>query len=154
MANATATFGFKHIGYQGGGAPDYQLNSEFLILSTYSTKIGFGDPVQKTNGTSKYLIQGSATTLVPIAGIFQGCEFVDANGNAVFSPFWPGTAGADAKAHIIDAPNALFLVASLLTSVVTGNIGEAINYTTGATSTTGGGFSIATVDQSSMTSAG
>ena len=151
MANATATFGFKHIGYLGGGAPDYQTSGQYLIQSTNTTKIGFGDPVMKANATSKYIIQATNVTTQPIIGIFQGCEFVDATGNPNRSPFWTGSANADAKAFVVDAPNALFLVACLATSVVTSNLGDVIGWTTGAPTTTGGGFAIATVDQSTAT---
>ena len=68
-----------------------------------------------------------------------------------WSPFWPGNVAAvDATAYVIDAPNALFLVAALNTAIVSSNIGNYINYTTGTASTVGGGYSIATVDQSTI----
>lgn len=155
MANSTATFGFKHIGYLGGGAPDYQLTTR-AIQSSNSTKIGFGDPVQKANATSPYIIQAVGTTVVttPIVGIFQGCQYTPAGGSPTWSPFWPGAAAVDATAYIVDAPNALFLAATLLTAITTGAIGQTVAFTSGIPATTGGGYSIATLDAATLGTAG
>lgn len=80
MANTQATFGFKHIGYLGGSAYDMQMTGNYQIQSTNTTKIGFGDPVQKVNATSKYIQQASNATTQEITGIFVGCEFTDSTG--------------------------------------------------------------------------
>jgi hypothetical protein len=65
------------------------------------------------------------------------------------SPYFPGTVGSDAVAYVIDAPNALFRVAALLTPVPATAMGNCIGYSTGAGGTTvGQGFSTFTVDQS------
>lgn len=155
MANTQARFGFRHIGYLSGGAPDYQLATR-AIQSTYSTAIGFGDPIVKASATSQYIIQGVGTTVVttPIVGIFQGCEYTPAGQAPTYSPYWPGASAVDAKAYIIDAPNALFLVATLLTAITTGAIGQNAAFTGGAPATTGGGFSIATLDAATLGTAG
>lgn len=154
MANTQAQFGFKHIGYLSGAGVDYQQQPR-LILKTYSTAIGFGDPVMRTNATSAYIVRGDASTTGPIEGIFVGCQFTLSGGTPQWSPFWPGsTAAADATGYVIDAPNALFLAATLLTAIVTANIGNVVNYTTGTPSTVGGGYSIATLDQSTLSTAG
>jgi hypothetical protein len=163
MANTQSTFGFKHQGYLPGGAPDYQL-STYAILKTNATAIGNGDPVSYVNATSVYITQmveqssatGNATTL-PVVGIFQGCVYIPSSGLQIptWSPYWPGvTVSADATAYVMDAPNAKFLVATLQTAVTSANIGNCVNFTTGAPTTTGGGFSIATIDQSTATSLG
>lgn len=155
MANSTATFGFKHIGYLGGGAPDYQLATR-AIQSSNSTKIGFGDPVVKANATSQYIIQAVGTTVVttPIIGIFQGCQYTPAGGIPTWSPYWPGAAAVDAVAYIMDAPNALFLAATLLTAITTGGIGQTVTFTGGTPATTGGGYSNATLDAATLGTAG
>ncbi len=156
MANTAATFGFKHTGYLGGGAPDYQL-TPYTIASTYATNIGFGDPVLLTTaGPTGTVIQatGALATTVPILGIFQGCEYIPAGGTVTWSPFWPGAAAVNATAYVIDAPNAKFLVAATNTAISSTNIGWAVNFTTGSPNTTGGGFSIATIDQSTATALG
>lgn len=151
MANSQATFGFKHIGYLGGGAPDYQYSNR-AIAKNYSTAIGFGDPVFRVGSTSAYIAQASNATTNPIEGIFYGCTFQPTGGNSVvWSPGWPGnTVAQDATAYIIDAPNAIFLAATLLTSITTGQIGQLVGFTTGTPNTTGAMNSIATVDQSTL----
>lgn len=155
MANTQARFGFKHIGFLSGGAPDYQLQTR-AIQSTYSTYIGYGDPVVKLNATSQYVIQATGTTVVTsaIAGIFQGCQYTPAGQPPTWSPYWPGASASDAKAYIVDAPNALFLVSTLLTAIATGSIGQTVAFTGGVPATTGGGFSIATIDFATLGTAG
>ena len=156
MANTQAQFGFQQFGYLPGGAVDYQM-SNAVILSTYSTLIGNGDPVMKTNATSPYIIQatGSLATTAPIMGIFVGCMFQPSGGGApTWSPYWPGAAAANATAYIINAPNALFKVATLQTAVNSTMIGWVANFTTGSPTTTGGGFSVATIDEATATNTG
>ena len=155
MANTQARFGLKHNGYLSGGAPDYQLTTR-AIQSSNSTLIGFGDPVVKANATSPYIIQAVGTTVVttPVVGIFQGCTYTPAGGVPTWSPYWPGAAAVDATAYIIDAPNATFLVATTLTAIATGAIGQNAAFTGGVPATTGGGFSIATLDAATLGTAG
>lgn len=158
MANTQAQFGFVPIGYNGGGAPNY-AQSSYAILKTYSTAIGFGDPVIRQNATSAYIIQatGALATAAPITGIFVGCMYTPVGGLGIpqWSPGWPGaTVAADAVAYVIDDPAALFRVATLQTALGSGTIGQVVNFTTGVAATTGAMLSIATVDQATATSAG
>jgi len=147
VANTQATFGFRHIGYTSGGAPDHQMATR-LILSTNTTKIFRGDPVVIDPTTGK--LQQGANNTAPLAGVFDGCTYTPVGGTPQWSPFWPGAgASVDATAYIIDAPNALFLAAALNTSIVTANIGENVGYAIG-TGNTVTGFSGATVDQSTL----
>jgi hypothetical protein len=154
MANTQAQFGFQHFGYLPGGAPDYAQSTPYQIQSSFSTKIWFGDPVIK-QATSKYMNPATGTgNLTAIAGIFVGCVFTPSSGLAVpqWSPWWPGAAAADATAYVIDAPNALFRVAALLTAVPATAIGQNIGFSTGAGGTAvGQGFSTFTVDQGTLT---
>jgi hypothetical protein len=147
VANTQATFGFRHIGYTSGGAPDFQLSTR-LILSTNTTKIFRGDPVVIDPTTGK--LQQASSNTVNVAGIFDGCVYTPVGGTPVWSPFWPGAgASVDPTAYIIDAPNAQFLVAALNTSIVTANIGENVGFVIGTGNTTNG-FSAATIDQSTL----
>ena len=151
MANVQSSFGFRHIGFLSGGAPDYQLATR-AISSANATKIYRGDPVVKI-ATTQYIKQGADTTTT-LEGIFDGCVYIPVGGGSpIWSPFWPGTANVDATAYIINAPNALFLASTLLTSIQASNIGEGVSYAIGTGSTTGGGFSGATIDQSTLTTA-
>lgn len=151
MANTQSQFGFQHYGYLPGGAVDYQL-SKYQIQSSYATKIYFGDPVIKSAAT-QYIQPATGTgNLTAVAGIFQGCQFTPVGGVPTFSPWFPASVGADATAYVIDAPNALFKVAALLTAVPATAMGNNIGFSTGAGGTTfGGGFSTYVVDQSTIT---
>lgn len=152
MANTQAQFGFQHYGYLPGGAVDYQL-SKYQIQSSYATKIWFGDPVIKS-ATSQYIRPATASTAgTAIVGIFQGCQYTPTGGVPTWSPYWPASQQADATAYVIDAPNALFKVATLLTPVPATAIGNNIGFSTGAGGTAvGAGFSTFTVDQASINS--
>ncbi len=149
MANVQSSFGFRHIGYLSGGAPDYQLATR-LIQSTNTTKIFRGDPVVK-NPTTGYIIQAATGTTQIIEGVFDGCVYTPTGGVPTWSPYWPGAAAVDATAYIINAPNALFLAAALNTAIAVSNVGANIGFSIGTGSTVGGGFSGATIDQSTAT---
>ena len=151
MANTQAQFGFAHFGYMPGGAPDYQL-SKYAIQSTYATAIYFGDPVIKSAANGPYLKPMTNQTITALVGIFQGCMYTPTGGAPTWYPWYPAAAGgADAVAYVIEAPNALFRVAALLTAVPATAIGNNIGFSTGAGGTTvGGGFSSYTVDQSTL----
>jgi hypothetical protein len=151
MANVQAAFGFKHIGYLSGYAPDYQQQTR-LIQATNTTKIFNGDPVIK-GAASAYILQGNAVTTAIIEGIFVGCNYIPTGGQLTLqpSPFWIGAAASDATGYVINAPGALFLAAALNTAIVPSNIGNNIGYAIGTGSTSGGGFSGATLDQSTIT---
>jgi hypothetical protein len=148
VANTQAAFGFRHIGYISGAAPDYQLATG-LILSTNTTKIFRGDPVISDPTTGK--IQQASSNTATLAGVFDGCVYTPVGGTPQWSPFWPGAgASADATAYLINAPGALFLAAALNTSIVTANINETVGFAIG-TGNTATGFSGATVDQATLT---
>lgn len=148
MANTQSAFGFRHIGYLPGGAPDYQQNTR-LIASTNTTKIFTGDPIVKVAGTG-YIAQAANNTTT-IDGIFVGCKYTPVGGGTPqWSPCWPGAASADAEAYVIEAPNALFLVAATNTAIGVAAIGENVGFAIGAGSIVGGCFSGATVDQSTL----
>lgn len=146
MTNIQTAFGFRHIGYLSGGAPDFQLATG-IILSTNTTKIFRGDPVVIDPTTG--FIQQAANNSTPLKGVFDGCVYTPVGGTPIWSPFWPGAAGSNATAYIIDAPNAVFVAAALNTSIVTANIQENVGFAIGA-GNTANGFSGATVDQSTL----
>jgi hypothetical protein len=155
MANTAQAFGFQHIGYLPGYAPD-MAPSRRSIQSTYATSIFFGDPVIKS-AASPYIqaVIASAVAGTAFAGIFQGCVYIPTGqATPVYAPFYPGgTKAADATALIIDSPGALFRVASgtTATSIAPSSVGANANWSTGAGgTTTGGGFSTFTLDQATI----
>lgn len=150
MANVQSAYGFRHIGFLPGYGPDYQQLTR-QIQSSNTTKIFNGDPVVKSQSATSYIIQGSNNTAT-LEGIFVGCNYVPTGGQLTLqpSPFWVGAAASDATGYLINAPGALFLAAALNTAIVTANIGANIGYSIGTGSTVGGGFSGATLDQSTI----
>ncbi len=87
--------------------------NEYQILGTYSTKIYSGQPVQiGTNGFIQVLASAAALVL----GVFDGCEYVDVNGDIRFSPYWPApgavATGSVVKARVFDNSDEQFLVKS------------------------------------------
>ena len=154
MANTQSQFGFKHVGFISGAAPDYQLNSNYAIQSSYATAIFPGTPMVKS-AASPYIIPATGTgNLTTLLGVFQGVSYTPSGGGPpAFTPWWPTNGGAsDGKAQLVDAPGALFLVSSLLTAVPSSSIGQNIGFSTGAGGTTyGAGFATYVVDQGTLT---
>jgi len=153
MANTAAAFGFQHIGYLPGAAPDYAPTRR-MIQSSYATSIFFGDPVLKSSA-SPYIkvFTAAASTSDLVVGIFQGCTYIPKGQSApVSSPWFPGAAAqADATAMIIDSPHAIFRVASGSTAISSTSVGNNTNWSTGAGGTTfGSGFSTFTVDPTTV----
>lgn len=84
---------------------------EYKILGTYGTKIYSGSPVAlNTDGT--IIVPADVDTR--ILGVFDGCEYVDTQGNVVFSPYWPAPGavqtGSDVEARVFEAQGELFLI--------------------------------------------
>lgn len=151
MSNTQATFGFKHVGFRPGASPDYQLSTR-LIASSNTTSIYFGDPVAKVANT-QYIAAQTVTTAT-VDGIFQGCMLIPSTGGApTWSPYYPGAAGADVTAYVLESPDALLMAAAFSTNISSTAIGNGISFHTGTGSTVGGGFSGYTLDQATITTA-
>lgn len=148
MSNTQTAFGFKHVGFLPGAAPDYQLSTR-QIASSNTNFIYFGDPVLKSAASG--FIDIATTNTLTIEGIFQGCMLIPSTGGApTWSPFYPGAAGAVVTAYVLEAPSALFMAAATNTNIPASAIGENIGFSTGTGSTFGGGLSGYTLDQSTL----
>lgn len=149
MSNTAVAFGFRHVGFLPGYAPDYQLSTR-LVSSANTTSIYFGDPVAKI-GSSQYIGAQTSTT-GNVDGIFQGCFLIPSTGGApVYSPYYPGAAGADVTAYVLESPGALLMAAAFSTNISSTAIGNNISFHAAAGSTFGGGFSGYTLDQATIT---
>jgi hypothetical protein len=149
MSNTAVAFGFRHVGYLPGFAATYELSTR-LVSSANTTSIFFGDPVSKI-GSSQYIGQQSNTAST-VEGIFQGCFLIPSTGGApVYSPYYPGAAGADVTAYVNESPGAIYLAAGFSTNIASSSIGANIAFHTGTGSTVGGGFSGYTLDQATIT---
>lgn len=108
--NANGPRGFD-IAKAKNGTPHRSIDAR--IAGTYGTKLYSGQPVAvDTNGQLIAL----ADDANPVFGVFNGCEYVDTNGDIRFSPYWPAPgavkAGSVVKARVYDANDALFLIHS------------------------------------------
>lgn len=105
MANQDAPFGLRPV----KSSLSSQRQNRYRIASGYNTNIFQGDLVTvATNGTITRVAPGATALCL---GVFNGCEYVDANGDVKFSNHWPADAtGTNIFANIIDDPSATFEV--------------------------------------------
>lgn len=147
MANTNAPNGFQVFRRFDGGSPTEGYETR-KILSTYSTAIGFGDPVVSV-GTG-YINRAAAGT-TQIAGIFFGCKYLNSSvGRVVWANNWPGTTqGSDAQAYIVTDPQMLFVAQSNNTAITFADIGANINFAIGTPDSVTG-ISTSSLDQSTI----
>ena len=121
MATTAAPYGLKPV-KRADGQPYAGATSEYLIdPAGEATNLFFGQVVHL--GTDGYIALSTATgadgttnalptgtTLKGSLGVFVGCEYQNAEGQQIFSQYYPsGTANGGAiKALIVDDPNVLF----------------------------------------------
>jgi len=103
MANQDAPFGLRPI----KTSLSSQRQNRYRIASGYNTNIFQGDLVTvASNGTITRVAPGGTALCL---GVFNGCEYVDATGNVIFSNHWPANAtGTNIFANVIDDPSATF----------------------------------------------
>jgi hypothetical protein len=110
MSSTSAPFGFRPSYHNSG-----QMRPKaYTIASAYAANIFSGDPVKLTDngviqlGTSDGTRSGTPGGVL-LLGIFAGCQYNDANGRPVVSPFWPsGATGTEIVAWVYDDPETLF----------------------------------------------
>ena len=103
MANQDAPFGLRPV----KTSLSSQRQNRYRIASGYNTNIFQGDLVTvNTNGTITRVAAGGTNLCL---GVFNGCEYVDSNGDVKFSNHWPASAtGTNIFANVIDDPSATF----------------------------------------------
>lgn len=75
------------------------------IASGYATSIFTGDPITIAAGAGTITIAG-ATNASPVVGVFQGCEYTDANGRRTKQAYWPAsTVATNIIAYFTSDPN-------------------------------------------------
>ena len=110
MSSTSAPFGFRPSFHNSG-----QIRPKaYVIASGYGHNIFSGDPVKLTDagviqlGTSDGSRSGT-TDGIALLGVFAGCQYNDASGRPVVSPFWPASASAsNIVAWVYDDPETLF----------------------------------------------
>ena len=121
----SAPYGLKPINLIGGqvfaGA-----TRQRRIASGYNTAIFYGDLVKfATTGTIVLANETSTGPSTGFAGVFLGCQYVNAQGQVIFSQYYPASTtaptGTFITAFVADDPDQLFKVAVVSgTTVVTG----------------------------------
>jgi len=152
-SNANGPRGFD-VAKGRNGTPNRNL--DLRIGGTYATKIYAGQPVA-VDATSGELIV-LADDANKVAGVFDGCEYVDANGDIKFSNYWPAPgavkSGTTVKARVYDATDALFLIHAdaALTQAMVGDF-FALTTTVGTGGSTVTGRSSAQLDVATVNAA-
>lgn len=104
MANIDGAFGLRPSRHINGSCIK---NNEYSIASAYSTNIFVGDCVEMT-GTGRNIAVAAGGNADNI-GVFMGCRYVNAQGEQVFSKYWPAsTVATDIVALVVDDPDVIF----------------------------------------------
>lgn len=135
MANVDAPFGLKPVRHYKGGLV---RANEYRIPSAYATGLFTGDPLI-LSGTSKEVNIATATSA--LLGVFAGCQYEDAQGNVVYSRYWPASqatkTGSVRRCWVWDDPGILFMVQAD-GAVAEADIGAVANLISGSGSTVTG----------------
>lgn len=139
MPNVNNPQGLLPQGTVGGSTPGFRISYR-KIAANNATPIFTGDPVVPVTGpVTGYIRQLAEADTVPVVGVFLGCEYLSiSQGRKVWSPFWPGfDANGDVTAHVIDDPQAQFVVQAGATAIglASLNLNVAVNPGNGNTIT-------------------
>ena len=110
-------YGLKPINLYGG-TPFAGATRQYRIASAYNTGIFFGDVVEMINdGTiikSAITSARATVTTSQVIGVFMGCSYVNAQGQVIFSQYYPASTtaptGTVITAYVCNDPNTLFKV--------------------------------------------
>lgn len=163
MASTASPYGLKAV-QELGGTPYAGATRDYLIdPAGTASNIYYGSPVYVNS--SGYLAVATATgadattngfptgtTNTGIVGVFVGCSYYNAQGQLIFSQYYPtGTTGV-VTAKVIDDPGVLFQVQAD-GSVAQTAVGSNVYFATGAVATgsTSTGNSTAKVSATTVT---
>lgn len=129
MPNPTTAFGLDAVRHLHAREV---VHNEFTIADAYGTSLFMGDPVVRT-GTGRNIQIATAGSSGVITGVFNGCRYVDSNGDTKFSKHWPASTvikpGSVTIALVFDDPDVVYRIKTatlaaadvgLLTDLVTG----------------------------------
>lgn len=157
MAYGTnAPFGLRPIMHLDGSPWNGGLQN-LSISSGYATTLGYGDPVtQLSDGTI-----GRAVSAGPLLGVFMGCQYYDTQRNLINSKYWPASTtvatGTIPVAYVVTDPTVVYTVQETNGSQAAGTaltlqdvFLNARLLITAASTTTGGGISLVSLDNSTL----
>ena len=156
MASTASPYGFKPVNEVGGLPYAGSTRSFVLNPAGYGTNIFNGSLVyvattgylqlvtaDGSDGTTNAFPAG--TTLTGAVGVFVGCSYVNAQGQTVFSQYYPANS-LNAVAFVVDDPNTVFQVqadGSLTIAALGANVTLANAQSTSTGSTTTGNSNVA-----------
>lgn len=153
---SNAPFGLRPLMHLDGTPWNGGLQN-LSISSGYATTIGYGDPVtQLSDGTI-----GRGVSAGPLLGVFMGCQYYDSNRVLQNSKYWPASTtvatGTIPVAYVVTDPTVVYTVQETNGS---GAAGTPLALTdvflnarlliTAASTTTGGGLSLVSLDNSTL----
>ena len=166
MASTASPYGFKPVNEVGGLPYAGSTRSFALDPAGYNTNIFNGSLVyvattgylqlvtaDGSDGTTNAFPAG--TTLTGAVGVFVGCSYVNAQGQTLFSQYYPANA-LNAVAFVVDDPNTVFQVqanGSLTIAALGSNVTLANAQTTSTGSTTSGNSNVAISSTTKTTTA-
>lgn len=126
----------------GSTATSANLNGVYTITSSSTTTAVVANSGATISATST--ASGTVTVIVPIAGIFNGCQFLSAaTKRQEWFSYWPGSgATGDIQCKVITDPNARFIVQTgnsntTATAVGLASVGQNISFNWNDSTTTG-----------------
>ena len=156
MASTASPYGFKPVNEVGGLPYAGSTRSFALDPAGYGTNIFNGSLVyvattgylqlvtaDGSDGTTNAFPAG--TTLTGAVGVFVGCSYVNAQGQTIFSQYYPANA-LNAVAFVVDDPNTVFQAqadGSLTIAALGANVTLANAQSTSTGSTTTGNSNVA-----------
>ena len=149
MANRNAPAGFQVRGHVSGG--EANRFNQHHILAGLAENIYRGDLVAPSATSKNVNLQAAVTSRV--IGVFDGCFYIDSNGDPQFRPRWAsGTTlktGTIADCNVYDDPKALFEVQASA-GFVLADIGAFANPTTAVAGNNSSGQSGMQLDSASI----
>lgn len=167
MASTASPYGFKPVN-EVGGLPYAGSTRTFLIdPAGYAVNIFNGSLVYVNSSGYLNLVTASGadgttnafpagTALTGAVGVFVGCQYTNAQGQVIFSQYYPASTTGVVKAYVIDDPDTIFQVqanGSVAQAVLGENVTLANAQTTSTGSTTTGNSNIAVSATSKTTTA-
>lgn len=166
MASTASPYGFKPVNEVGGLPYAGSTRSFALDPAGYGTNIFNGSLVyvattgylqlvtaDGSDGTTNAFPAG--TTLTGAVGVFVGCSYVNAQGQTLFSQYYPANA-LNAVAFVVDDPNTVFQVQAngqLTIAALGSNVTLANAQSTSTGSTTTGNSNVAISSTTKTTTA-
>ena len=102
-----------------GATNDYRINPNgstatmYFGTPVYVNAAGFLAPCTATGADATTNALPAGTTLTGMQGVFMGCEYTNAQGQRIWSNYYPTGVTGDIRAMVVDDPAVVFRVQSV-----------------------------------------